>query len=96
MSERVVISGVGMVTPLGIGKKAFSRRLFRGDSGISPITAFDTSRFLSKLGAEVHGFKRANSSADIGPRKSHKIGPHGATANRYFGRERGFFMPHIP
>ncbi|MEI6261951.1 MAG: beta-ketoacyl synthase N-terminal-like domain-containing protein [Deltaproteobacteria bacterium] len=56
MSERVVISGVGMVTPLGIGKKAFSRRLFRGDSGISPITAFDTSQFLSRLGAEVYGF----------------------------------------
>jgi 3-oxoacyl-[acyl-carrier-protein] synthase II len=56
MSERVVISGVGMVTPLGMGKKAFSRRLFRGDSGISPITFFDTSRFFSKLGAEVHGF----------------------------------------
>ena len=56
MNERVVISGVGMVTPLGTGKDTFARRLFKGDSGISPITSFDTSRFLSKLGAEVHGF----------------------------------------
>ena len=56
MSERVVISGVGMVTPLGTGKHDFSQRLFKGDSGISPIAAFDTSRFLSRLGAEVHGF----------------------------------------
>ena len=56
MNERVVISGVGMVTPLGTGKDIFSQRLFSGDSGISPITSFDTSRFLSRLGAEVHGF----------------------------------------
>lgn len=56
MNESVVISGVGMVTPLGTGKRDFSQRLFGGDSGISPITSFDTSRFLSKLGAEVHGF----------------------------------------
>lgn len=56
MNERVVISGVGMVTPLGTGKDAFSQRLFRGDSGIAPITSFDTSRFRSRLGAEVHGF----------------------------------------
>ena len=56
MNERVVISGVGMVTPLGIGKTDFSQKLFRGDSGISPITLFDTSRFHAKLGAEVQGF----------------------------------------
>ncbi len=56
MNERVVITGIGMVTPLGAGKNVFSQRLFRGDSGISPITAFDTSRFRSRLGAEVRGF----------------------------------------
>ena len=56
MNEKVVISGVGMVTPLGTGREIFSRRLFGGDSGIAPITSFDTSRFLSRLGAEVRGF----------------------------------------
>jgi len=52
----VVVSGIGMVTPLGVGKDTFYRKLFRGDSGISPITSFDTSRFSSKLGAEVSDF----------------------------------------
>ncbi len=56
MNESVVITGIGMVTPLGTGKEVFAQRLFRGDSGISPITAFDTSRFFSRLGAQVHGF----------------------------------------
>jgi 3-oxoacyl-[acyl-carrier-protein] synthase II len=45
-----------MVTPLGSGKDTFCRKLFRGDCGISPITSFDTSRFSSKLGAEVTDF----------------------------------------
>ncbi|MBT8351466.1 MAG: beta-ketoacyl-[acyl-carrier-protein] synthase family protein [Deltaproteobacteria bacterium] len=60
MSRRVVITGIGMVTPLGVGKTIFSQKLFNGDSGISPITAFDTSRFPSNLGAQVSDFSPAD------------------------------------
>jgi len=56
MSRKVVVTGVGMVTPLGAGKDTFYRRLIRGEAGIFPITSFDTSRFSSKLGAEVSDF----------------------------------------
>lgn len=56
MNERIVITGVGMVTPLGVGKETFFRRLIAGESGIAPIAAFDTRRFGSKLGAEVVDF----------------------------------------
>ena len=56
MADPVVISGVGMVTPLGTGKGAFAERLFRGESGVFPVTAFDTSGFISKKGAEIHNF----------------------------------------
>jgi len=54
---RIVMTGMGMVTPLGIGKEQFSARLFRGDSGIREIAAFDTSRLASHLGAEVRDFE---------------------------------------
>ncbi|MDX9745385.1 MAG: beta-ketoacyl-[acyl-carrier-protein] synthase family protein [Syntrophales bacterium] len=54
--RRVVVTGIGMVTPLGIGKRQFSERLFRGDSGIEAIAAFDTSRLSSHLGAEIKTF----------------------------------------
>lgn len=54
--RRVVVTGLGMVTPLGIGKTLFSERLFRGDSGVGEITAFDTFRLSSHLGAEVRDF----------------------------------------
>ncbi len=56
MIRRVVVTGVGMISPLGVGKETFSEKLFRGDSGISQIQSFDTSRFPSKLGAEASDF----------------------------------------
>ncbi|MBW1822039.1 MAG: beta-ketoacyl-[acyl-carrier-protein] synthase II, partial [Deltaproteobacteria bacterium] len=60
MSRRVVVTGVGMVTPLGVGKNIFSQKLFKGNSGIRPITSFDTSRFPSRLGAQVSDFSPAD------------------------------------
>ncbi len=56
-AQRIVITGLGMVTPLGIGKEEFRRRVFTGDCAISPIQSFDTSAFPSHLGAEVSGFQ---------------------------------------
>ena len=56
LNRRVVVTGMGMVTPLGVGKEKFSERLFRGCSGIRQVAAFDTSRLSSHLGAEVRDF----------------------------------------
>lgn len=55
-SQRVVITGLGMVTPLGVGKEAFSERLFAGDGAVSEVTLFDTAAFTSHLAAEVKNF----------------------------------------
>jgi 3-oxoacyl-[acyl-carrier-protein] synthase II len=59
-SGPVVVTGMGMVTPLGVGKKAFGSRLFAGESAISGIESFPTDAFLSHLGAEVRGFLPRN------------------------------------
>ncbi len=53
---RIVVTGLGMVTPLGAGKTEFADKLFAGASGIDTIRAFDTSAAASSLGAEVRGF----------------------------------------
>lgn len=55
-ARRVVVTGIGMVTPIGIGKEEFGRRLFAGDCAINTIKSFDTCSFPSHLGAEVTNF----------------------------------------
>jgi len=54
--RRVVITGLGPVTPIGIGKENFWNSLIKGKSGIGYITRFDTSDFDTKIGAEVKDF----------------------------------------
>lgn len=55
-ASRVVVTGVGAITPLGIGIEATWQSLVRGDSGAAQITAFDTERFDVRFGCEVKGF----------------------------------------
>jgi 3-oxoacyl-[acyl-carrier-protein] synthase II len=56
MSRRVVITGAGVVSPLGVGMKDFTDRLFRGDSAVREIDAFDTKGLSSHLGAMITDF----------------------------------------
>lgn len=58
MSERrVVITGIGLVTPLGSDLTVFWNSLLAGKSGIGPVTRFDTTQFDCKIGGEVKDFK---------------------------------------
>ena len=58
MSEnrRVVVTGMGAITPVGNNVKDTWESLKSGKNGIGPITLFDTEKFKAKLGAEVKGF----------------------------------------
>ncbi|MCI9446471.1 MAG: beta-ketoacyl-ACP synthase II [Lachnospiraceae bacterium] len=58
MSEnrRVVVTGVGAITPVGNNAKETWENLKNGVNGIAPITLFDTEKFKAKLAAEVKGF----------------------------------------
>jgi beta-ketoacyl-acyl-carrier-protein synthase II len=56
MEKRVVITGIGAVTPIGIGKQAFWDGLISGKNGIGPITAFDTTHFVVRIAGEVKNF----------------------------------------
>lgn len=54
--KRVVLTGFGAVTPLGIGKDEFWNALLEGKSGVGYITRFDASEHDTKIAAEVKGF----------------------------------------
>jgi len=54
--RRVVITGIGCVTPIGIGREAFWNALQEGLSGVRRIESFDVSQSPVKIAAEVRGF----------------------------------------
>ena len=56
MNRRVVITGLGLVTPLGIGVEKNWKALCAGESGVAPITRFDTTDFQTTIAAEVKNF----------------------------------------
>ena len=53
MRRRVVITGIGCVTPLGTTVDSMWKRVLAGDSGVGPTTLFDASEFPTKISAEV-------------------------------------------
>ncbi|MGB5289142.1 MAG: beta-ketoacyl-ACP synthase II [Ignavibacteriaceae bacterium] len=55
--RRVVITGMGAVTPIGIGLKEYWEGLIEGRNGVDLITHFDTTKFDTKFAAEVKNFK---------------------------------------
>ena len=54
--RRVVVTGIGVVSPIGIGKEAFWQGLLAGKSGMSEVDAFDTSEFPCHVGGQVRDF----------------------------------------
>jgi 3-oxoacyl-[acyl-carrier-protein] synthase II len=56
LRRRVVITGLGLVTPLGIGVEQTWAALCAGKSGVAEITRFDTSEYQTKIAAEVKDF----------------------------------------
>lgn len=70
MNRRVVITGMGWITPLGHSIEAVWKRLLSGESGIRPTTIFDASTYPTQFAAEVKDFDLARF---LGPRfEAHK------------------------
>ncbi len=70
--RRVVITGLGMVSPVGLNVKESWENILAGKSGIGPITHFDTSDFAVTFGGSVWGFEASNY---IAPKEAKKMDP---------------------
>jgi 3-oxoacyl-[acyl-carrier-protein] synthase II len=56
VKRRVVVTGIGLVSPLGVGTDVTWRRALAGESGIGPITLFDPARYPARIAGEVTDF----------------------------------------
>lgn len=56
MKKRVVVTGMGVVTPIGNDVESFWNNLIHGVSGVDYISFFDTEGYVTRIGAEVKGF----------------------------------------
>lgn len=70
--ERIVITGLGAVTPIGLDVPSFWSNLKAGVSGAGPITAFDASDLSTRIAAEVKGFDPRNYMDPKEARRSHR------------------------
>ncbi len=59
-SQRVVITGLGAITPLGLDVDTFFQGLLDGKNGISRVESFDTEKFTCKIGGEIKDFDATN------------------------------------
>ncbi len=60
MSRRVVITGIGLVSPVGLDAPSTWKALIAGTSGVGPISKFDAGALSSRIAAEVRGFDPLN------------------------------------
>jgi 3-oxoacyl-[acyl-carrier-protein] synthase II len=70
VNRRVVVTGVGVVSPIGIGKEPFWDSLISGRCGIGPVTHFDASSYPCQYAAEVKNFQATDS---ISPKTARRL-----------------------
>jgi 3-oxoacyl-[acyl-carrier-protein] synthase II len=72
MENRVVVTGMGALTPVGLTVQAYWDALLKGESGIGAITYFDASEFTSQIAAQLKGFE---SQAYFTPKEARRFDP---------------------
>jgi len=82
MSQRVVITGMGLVTPCGVGKDAFWSALMEGRGGVDRITRFDVSKHPSKTGGEVTGFEPSDYMPRTDARRTYRYAQFAVASSR--------------
>lgn len=92
MNRRVVITGVGLITPLGIGTEPTWGALCAGKSGITEITRFDTSAHRTKIAGEVKGFNTADFLPAKDVKRTQLFIAYAAAAARMALEDSGFVI----
>ncbi|MEO8199945.1 MAG: beta-ketoacyl-ACP synthase II [Gemmatimonadota bacterium] len=80
--RRVVVTGIGVITPIGIGREAFWNGLRRGQSAVKEITRFDPSPFKSRIAAQVDDFHASDHVEDRRARRLDRFSLFSIAASR--------------
>jgi 3-oxoacyl-[acyl-carrier-protein] synthase II len=89
-NRRVVVTGLGVVSPVGIGIAEAWKNLLAGASGVGPITKFDASALPTRIAAEVKGFNSADWMPLKETRRSDLFIHYGIAATRLALDDAGF------
>jgi 3-oxoacyl-[acyl-carrier-protein] synthase II len=71
--RRAVVTGIGLVTPIGMGKEQFWESLVQGKSSVDKITKFDVSDFKCQIGSEIKDFDPLDHGME--KKEDRRIGP---------------------
>lgn len=92
MTTPVLITGIGMVSPLGIGKDTFAPALFSGESGITTLTLFDPGLGGPRLAAQVTDFKAQDFIRPATVRRMDRLSQMMAAAARIAAEDAGLIV----
>ena len=88
--RRVVITGLGVVSPIGIGSSQVWENVLKGVSGVGPITRFDASLLPTRIAAEVKGFNSTDWMPPKETRRSDLFIHYGLAATKLALEDAGF------
>ncbi len=89
MTRRVFVTGMGVVSSVGLGRDAYWRSLVAGRSGTSTIRSFDASKLGRDLAAEVQGFVARDHLTDVEAKRSGRCSAFAIAAARMAVRDAG-------
>lgn len=92
MERRVVVTGVGLITPLGVGTETTWKNICAGVSGIDNITRFDTSDYNVKIAAEVKNYQTQDYFEKKEAKRLDLFVQYGIVATRFALKDSGFVV----
>ena len=94
--KRVVITGIGAVTPIGIGKDRFWNNCLAGVSGTKKIKTFDTAEYTTKIAATIEGFKPTEFMDKVPARRSDRFTHFAVAATSMAIKDSGIEKKYNP
>jgi len=94
--RRVVVTGVGVVSPIGVGKEPFLEALLAGRSGIGPVSRFDATDYPVKIAGEVRDFEATDYIDKKMSRRLDRYAQYGVTAATLALEDSGYPVSEDP